>query len=172
MTLTLSVSYFLGTETIKIVIEVDSVTFKDKQKQDPTHLEEVKRKLMHEMTKTFFETRADKLALKDIPNQLRNYLEGVLDLPVVTVQKGSLILTVECRTLEILERLWEEYCSGHLNAVAEAYLITDDLPDRFEVEVIKLKTTISKDDYLACKLSLMDLAGKLSTIIILPLSMK
>ncbi|XP_022802965.1 uncharacterized protein LOC111340387 [Stylophora pistillata] len=147
-----------GNVTIKIVIEVDRVTFKDTKQWDPAQQEEVRRKLMSEMSKTFFETRADRIAIEDIPSHLQNYLESVLDLPIVTAMEGSLILTVHCRTLEILERLWKEYCSGHLNAVAEKFFMTDDIQERFDVDSITLKTTILKEEYLACKLSLMDLA--------------
>ncbi|KAL9956542.1 hypothetical protein ACROYT_G038030 [Oculina patagonica] len=143
--------------TLTIAIDVDSITFKDAQNRDPTREEEVKRKLMSEMTKKFFETRADKIPAKDIPHCLCNYLEGVLDLPIATAHEGSLIITVECRTLEILEHLWEDYSSGHLNVVVEECLVTDDIRRRFEVEFVKLKTTISKDEYLTCKLSLMNL---------------
>ena len=65
--------------------------------------------------------------------------------------EGSLRITVECPTLEILEGLWEDYCSGHLNAVAEEYLLTDDIKRRFHVESVKLKTRILEEDYLVCK---------------------
>lgn len=39
--------------------------------------------------------------------------------------------------------------------------MTNDIQDRFDVNSITLETTILKE-YLACKLSLMDLAGDLS----------
>lgn len=118
---------------------------------------------MFEMTKKFFETRADGVPVENIPRQLCSYLEGILDLPVVAAREGSLIITVECRTLEILERLWEDYCSGHLNAVVEECLVTDDIQRRFDVEFVKLKTTILEDDYVKCKLSLVDITGENNT---------
>ena len=43
-----------------------------------------------------------------------------------------------------------------LNAVAEERLLTDDIKKRFDVESVKLETTILEKDYLACKLFLMD----------------
>ena len=115
---------------------------------------------MCEMTKKFFEKRADGVPVENIPHQLCSYLEGVLDLPIVATCEGSLIITVECCTLEILERLWEDYCSGHLNVVVEECLVTDDIRRRFDVEFVKLKTTIMEDDYVQCKLSLMDITGE------------
>jgi len=121
--------------------------------------EEAKR-LIKEMTNCFFETRADCVSAENYPLCLYYYLEGVLDLIVKEAVEGSLLITVECRTLEILERLWKDYCSGHLNEEAEKRLLTDDIKKRFDVESVKLETTISKDDYLACKLFLMDMSSE------------
>ena len=70
---------------------------------------------------------------------------------------------MECRTFEILEGLCEDYCSGHLNAVAEERLLTDDIKKRFDVESVKLETAILDNDYLACKLFLMNKSSE-STI--------
>lgn len=108
---------FSGNVTIKILIEVDRVTLKDTKQWDPAEQEKVEQILVSEMSKTFFKTtravtRADKIATKDIPSHLQNYLKGVLDLPVVTVMQGGLIIMVKCHTLEILQCLWKEYCSG------------------------------------------------------------
>ena len=163
----LQYSCFLMKGTVTIVIDLDSVTFKDAQNRDPTQQEEVKRKMMTEMTKTFWETRADKIPVDDIPHDLCNYLQGVLDLTKVMAHEGSLIITVECRSLEILERLWEDYCSGHLNIVVEECLVTDDIQRRFNVEFVALKTFILEDDYLACKLSLTDITGEKNTKLML-----
>lgn len=91
---------------------MDRVTLKDTKQWDPAEQEKVEQILVSEMSKTFFKTRADKIATKDIPSHLQNYLKGVLDLPVVTVMQGGLIIMVKCHTLEILQCLWKEYCSG------------------------------------------------------------
>ena len=122
--------------------------------------EEAKRLIMKEMTNCFLETRADGVPAENYPLCLDYYLKGVLDLIVRQAVEGSLLITVECRTLEILERLWKDYCSGHLNEVAEKRLLTEDIKKRFDVESVKLETTISKDDYLACKLFLMDMSSE------------
>ena len=87
------------------------------------------------------------------------YLIGELNLINVNFQSSSIRVIVECRTLEILENLWRHYCSGHLNAVAEECLITEKVKEELGMETIKLKTTILEEDYVTCKLSLMEIPG-------------
>ena len=91
------------------------------------------------------------------------HLVGELCLMDVRFDKSSIKITVKCRTLEILEQLWDDYCSGHLNEVAEEYLITEKVKDELDMETITLTTTILEEDYLACKLSLMEISGTLIT---------
>lgn len=88
------------------------------------------------------------------------YLRGRLSLVIEGLQNSSIKITVKCRTLEILEGLWYDYCTDHLNAVAEKCLITEKVKDELGMETIKLATTILEEDYLACKLSLMEISGK------------
>lgn len=87
------------------------------------------------------------------------YLLGHLSLEVKRLQASSITITVKCRTLEILEGLWDDYCTGRLNAAAEKCLITEKVKDELGMETIKLATTILEDDYLACKLSLRETGG-------------
>ena len=87
------------------------------------------------------------------------HLCGHLSLVDIEIQKGCIKITVKCRTLEIFERLWDEYCSGRLNAEAEKCLITENIKEELGMETIKLATTILEEDYLACKFSLMETAG-------------
>ena len=87
------------------------------------------------------------------------YLVGELYLMNVNCNTSSIKITVTCRTLEILEGLWDVYCSGRLNAVAEKCLITEEVKDELGMETIKLATTILEEEYLACKISLMEISG-------------
>ncbi|XP_020622245.1 uncharacterized protein LOC110059861 [Orbicella faveolata] len=141
---------------LTMVMKMNRVAFQKAKSRDPVQQEEAKRLIMKEMTKCFLETHASQVPADNYPLCLDYYLKGVLDLIVKDATEGSLLITVECRTLEILERLWEDYCSGNLNAEAEERLLTDDIKKRFNVESIKLETTILEEDYLACKLFLMD----------------
>jgi len=84
------------------------------------------------------------------------YLVGELHLVDVNFERGCIKVIVKCSTPEILEDLWHDYCSGHLNEVAEECLITEQVKEELGMETIKLKTTILEEDYVACKLSLME----------------
>ena len=127
-----------------MVIELDSATFQDDHSGDLTPL-------MKEMANQFFDTMAAGIKNEEKAKWLFYYLEGVRGVKVKRAIEGSLIITVECPTLEILEQLWDDYCSGHLNAVVQEYLLTDDIKRRLHVEFVKLKTTICEEDYLVCK---------------------
>ena len=82
---------------------------------------------------------------------------------VKSVQKGSLILTVECPTLESLERLWNDYQSGCLNDIAESYLVTDELKRKLGLDHVKFRITIEEENYLICKKALMKISGELGS---------
>ena len=127
-----------------MVIELESATYKGDQHRDL-------KGLMREMANQFFDTMADDIPTKSIPFGLRCYLEGALHVEVTKAVEGSLRITVVCPTLEILEGLWADYCSGHLNAVAEENLLTDDIKRRLQVKSVALKTIILEEDYLVCR---------------------
>ena len=87
------------------------------------------------------------------------FLMGELYLQNVNFQSSSIKVIVKCHTLEILENLWRHYCSGYLNVVAVECLITEKVKEELGMETIELKTTILEEDYLTCKLSLMEIPG-------------
>ena len=84
-------------------------------------------------------------------NRFLEYLKEVRKVLVVDTQKGSLIITVECSSLEILEGLWEDYRTGHLNDMAQKYLVTEDILKELGLIEVKLMTTILEDEYRACR---------------------
>ena len=88
------------------------------------------------------------------------YLSGTLDGVLLDLHAGSLNLTIHCRTLEILDRMWNDYCSGHLDTVAEGCLVTDEIKRETGVDTIRLKTTILENDYLKCREFLKEISGK------------
>ena len=86
-------------------------------------------------------------------------LEDEQNLKVHGSKMGSLLITVECRSLEILEGLWESYCRGNLNEKAQKYLVTPEILNALGLAEVKLKTTILEEDYKACQRFLMQKEG-------------
>ena len=88
------------------------------------------------------------------PEELNGYLQYLKDVRqvlFVDAQTGSLIITVECNSLEILEGLWNDYRTGHLNEIAEKFLVTDNILKEFGLTDVKLTTTILMKEYKACR---------------------
>lgn len=79
------------------------------------------------------------------------YLHDVRNVVVRDCRFGSLILTVECNSLEILEKLWEDYCSGHLGEMAQKCLVSDDILNILGLTEVKVKTFIDEEEYIACR---------------------
>lgn len=77
------------------------------------------------------------------------------------VGMGSLIITFNCQSLKSLEHLWSDYVSGHLDKMAEQYLVTNEMKERLNMETIGLTTTIGKENYLQCRRVLMERSGVL-----------
>ena len=87
------------------------------------------------------------------------YLKNMLNVVVRRHDTGSLLLTVECRSLQILERLWKDYCSGHLNKMAQESLITAEVLEKLGLSEIKLKIFISEEEYKRGKQILRETKG-------------
>ena len=92
-------------------------------------------------------------------NGFVRYIEKVRKALIVDVTTGSLIVKVECSSLEILEGLWEDYCTGYLNITAQKFLVTEEILKEFGLVEVKLTTTIKKEEYRACQELLSEIAG-------------
>ena len=95
------------------------------------------------------------------------YLERVRKVLIVDTQSGSLIITVECSSLEILEGLWEDYCTGHLNEMVQKNLVTDDILKELGLTEVKLATTILEEEYRACREHFFQYLGKFQGLFII-----
>ena len=84
-------------------------------------------------------------------NGFLQYFKEVRKVLVLDVQPGSLILTALCSSLEILDSLWYDYCTGHLNDMAQKYLVTEDVLKEFNLTELKLTTTIQMVEYIAAQ---------------------
>ena len=70
---------------------------------------------------------------------------------ITGVSIGSLLITVKCDSLQILERLWEDYSCGRLGEVVQRCFVTEKILTELSLAELKLKTTISEEEYKACK---------------------
>ena len=82
---------------------------------------------------------------------LIEHIQDAYNLALRSVGVGSLEITFRCPSLESLESLWSDYQSGHLNDIAERYLVTDDIKKKLNLENIRLETIIEEENYLICK---------------------
>ena len=88
------------------------------------------------------------------PEELNGFLRFLTDVRKVLVldaQSRSLILTTLCSSLEILDALWYDYCTGHLNDMAQKYLVTKDVLKEFDLTELKLITTIQREEYIVAR---------------------
>ena len=75
-------------------------------------------------------------------------------------EMSSLIIIFKCQSLKSLELLWSDYLSGHLDKMAEQYLVTEEVKEKLNLETIRVKTTIEEENYLNCRKVLMECSGE------------
>ena len=90
-------------------------------------------------------------SFKSSLNLFINYLKMKLGVDVEDYRLGSLVITVSCSSLEVLEALWKEYRTGHLNKVVQETLVTAEVLEKLDLNEVKLRTFISEQDYLSYK---------------------
>ena len=116
--------------------------------------------ILSEQVKTYLEVHdhsTDKL--KEV-GALAKFIRENYKLLLKYAADGSLIIVLNCQRIESLEHLWNDYLSGHLDKVAERYLVTDEMKKRLNLETINLKATIEEQNYLSCRKVLMDCLGE------------
>ena len=70
---------------------------------------------------------------------------------IIGVSEGSLVITVRCESLMILEELWTDYSSGRLDEVVQNCFVTEKILKELNLAELRLKTTMDKEEYNACK---------------------
>ena len=117
---------------------------------------------MHDLTSDELSVRAetDDTTVQELPQYFQHLVDVIHDPRPNVASEDTIRIAVQCDNVEILERLWEDYCTGRLNATARNMFLTDDIKRRFHVESVNLKTTILKEDYLACKKFLLNRTRK------------
>ena len=71
---------------------------------------------------------------------------------ITGVAVGSLVITVRCESLMILEELWTDYSSGRLDEVVQNCFVTEKILKELNLAELRLKTTIDIEEYNACKM--------------------
>ena len=144
---------------LSLKIHCVGATSRNSEEQDPQ--EQIEKVNRYMIQKAFNVLRSGTFDLSSFEGlkDFHAFLRGHLSLEVERLHPGSIKITVKCRTLVILECLWDNYISGHLNAEAEKCLMTKTVKDELGMETIVLATTILEKDYMACKLSLMEISG-------------
>ena len=84
-------------------------------------------------------------------NEFMEYVEK-MRLIINGVAKGSLVITVKCESLMILEDLWTDYSSGHLGEVVQNCFVTEKILKELNLAELRLKTTMDIEEYNACKM--------------------
>ena len=90
---------------------------------------------------------------KDDLNDFMAYM-GKMRFIITGFAMGSLLITVRCDSLQVLERLWEDYSLGHLGDVVQRCFVTEEILTELSLAELKLETTISEEEYKACKMFL------------------
>jgi len=82
-------------------------------------------------------------------NGFVRYLVHYRKVVIVDVQPGSLMITVECGSLQILKELWDDYCTGYVSKMAQKFLLTKDILNELGLSKIKFSTSIPSEKYRA-----------------------
>ena len=93
-------------------------------------------------------------------NGFLQYMQKVRQVIIVDVKTGSLIITVRCTSLRILDDLWKDYCTGHLQEVAQRNLVTEDILQQWGLDSVQLTLTISEEEYKAYRKNFLKNEGR------------
>ena len=131
------------------------------------NLEKKKKEAMEEILIQVVDkcVKCNEFSKDNIEEDLKSFTDHLVDVYrvlLVTLGKGSVIIILDCPTLDSLEHLWNDYLAGHLDNLAERYLVTNELKKKLNLETVCLKTTILEEDYLNCKEALMELRSTYS----------
>ena len=123
-------------------------------------------KIVHETLQRqillYFQHRT--IATSEGVSGLIEYIKKTHNVALESVGLRSLEVKFRCTSLESLESLWNDYQSGHLNHIAERYLVTDDIRRKLNFENVRLKTTIDEENYKMCEKILKEKSWELQVL--------
>ncbi|XP_068670409.1 ankyrin-1-like isoform X1 [Montipora foliosa] len=140
-----------GDNFIKLLISVSDLNEEQEEKVY---------NLLEPQVQTFVKSRDYSSNKQKGVRALTKFITEVYKVSLKAVNMGSLEIIVDYPTLRSLEHLWNDYLSGHLNKVAERYLVTDEMKKKLGRETIRLKATIVEETYLACRKFLTEIPGE------------
>lgn len=97
----------------------------------------------------------------EFENYLENQIGAKSELDVQDLSDKEIVINADCPTLAILDKLWDEYKSDHLNKMAEHYFITEELLKKFRLRSINLTTHIDVAKYDECRQKFLQGKGNL-----------
>lgn len=107
------------------------------------------------------------MAFKDSFRLLFRYLKNNLNALVEDIELGSLLITVKCSSLQILEGLWKVYKRGYLNQVVQKTLVTHEVLEILGIDEVKLIVSISEQGYERGKQIFADNSGERAALLYL-----
>ena len=107
------------------------------------------------------------MAFKHSFRLLFRYLKNNLNALVEDIELGSLLITVKCSSLQILEGLWKVYKSGYLNQVVQETLVTHEVLEILGIDEVKLIVSISEQEYERGKQIFVDNSGERAALLYL-----
>ena len=131
-----------GTSTVPVSSEAEA-------SQASSIIQQETERVLGQIALKYLETAPP--SCKDDLNDFMTYM-GKMRLIITGFAMGSLLITVRCDSLQILERLWEDYSLGHLGDVVQRCFVTEEILTELSLAELKLKTAISKEEYKACKM--------------------
>ena len=76
-------------------------------------------------------------------NGFIRYVKEVREVIVVDCKPGSLIISIKCGSLKILEGLWQDSCTDYLGRVVRECLVTEDILKELGLSEITITITIT-----------------------------
>jgi len=138
-------------------LDLQGKSSKKPQGQDPEERQLLTEDVLRFIAMKYLEGTQPRSKADDLDGFLE-YMRAVRSAIVTDVTTGSVIITVECTSLEILDTLWEDCATGHMNEVAQKFLITVDIIREFGE--VKVTVTIDEEEYKACRAYFMQFSGK------------
>ena len=124
----------------------------DVNKRGPS-VQEVLTRIADKLTETIDPSNPESM------NVFLQYMREARQVLIVDVKPGSLIITVQCSSLHILDDLWKDYCTGHLLEVAQRCLVTEEILKELGLDSLHLTLTINEEEYRAYRRHLLKNEG-------------